>query len=151
MNRFSLITGVGHGTTPLTSFDNALLSSGVANFNLVKISSILPPCLHLSNMVDLPEGSILYTAYAHRNTYEKDCIVSAAIAVGIPEDPNKIGVIMEFSGDCSAIESKKRASDMVVEAMDNREIEIKEILCEVAEGIGNGIDYITAFAALSIW
>ena len=151
MKSFHLCSSVGKGKSKLTSFDNALLVSGVANFNLVKISSILPPHLLQSDKVDLPEGSILYSAFANESTINKDEIVSAAIAVGIPKDSNSIGVIMEFSGNCNAIEAKRTASEMVIEAMNNRRLEIKEILCEASEGVGNGIEYITAFAALSIW
>jgi len=36
-------TGSGTARTPLAAFDAALLSAGVANFNLVTLSSVIPP------------------------------------------------------------------------------------------------------------
>ena len=34
---------LGHGSTSLSSFDAALIAVGVANFNLVRLSSVIPP------------------------------------------------------------------------------------------------------------
>jgi arginine decarboxylase len=36
-------TGTGSGRTLLSAFDHALLDAGVANFNLVTLSSVIPP------------------------------------------------------------------------------------------------------------
>ena len=151
MKKFLLCSNIGKGKTILNSFDSALLSSGVANYNLVNVSSILPPHAQQADKVDLPEGSILFTAYATKYTIDKDVMISAAIAVGIPQNPNDIGVIMEFSSNICANEAKKRVSEMVVEAMNNRGIEIKEILCKSAEAIGNGHEYVSVFAGLAMW
>lgn len=38
-----LARGVGHGPTALAAFDAALLDAGVANYNLVCLSSVIPP------------------------------------------------------------------------------------------------------------
>lgn len=38
-----LTSGTGTGTTLLSSFDNALVNCGVANYNLIPLSSIIPP------------------------------------------------------------------------------------------------------------
>lgn len=35
--------GRGHGPTPLAAFDSALLDAGVANYNLICLSSVIPP------------------------------------------------------------------------------------------------------------
>ena len=35
--------GVGEGQEKLTSFEMALRNAGIAEFNLVKVSSIMPP------------------------------------------------------------------------------------------------------------
>lgn len=39
----ALATGVGSGPTPLAAFDAALLDAGVANYNLICLSSVIPP------------------------------------------------------------------------------------------------------------
>ncbi len=35
--------GTGEGPTKLAAFDSALMSAGIANYNLIKLSSIIPP------------------------------------------------------------------------------------------------------------
>ena len=66
-------TGTGCGRTPLAAFDHALLSAGTADFNLVTLSSMIPPHSRV-RVVDepLPGGHgdrlycVLSTAYAER-------------------------------------------------------------------------------------
>ena len=151
MKCYHLCASIGYGETELTSFDDALLNSKIANYNLVKVSSILPAYTSYSSVITIPEGDILYTAYAKQITCKKREKISAAIAVGIPSDPKNIGVIMEFSGNCSSDVAKKSISQMVVEAMGKRRYDIKEVLCEATEAIGDGKQFITVFAALAMW
>ena len=148
--KFFLTSSVGTGGTSLTSFDNALYKSGIANYNLVKISSILPASSILAKHITIKEGSILYTAYASLTTKEQKQ-VAAAVAVGIPEDETKIGVIMEYSGYCNKITAEKMVRAMVKESMGFRGYKIEEILSEAAEATNDGNQYITVLAALPIW
>jgi arginine decarboxylase len=39
----ALATGLGEGPTPLAAFDAALRDAGVANYNLIGLSSVIPP------------------------------------------------------------------------------------------------------------
>ena len=39
----AIARGVGQGPTPLAAFDTALLDAGVANYNLICLSSVIPP------------------------------------------------------------------------------------------------------------
>src|SRR5689334_23537893 len=41
--KITITTGTGEGPTPLAAFDQALLDAGVANYNLIYLSSIIPP------------------------------------------------------------------------------------------------------------
>ncbi len=41
--KITITTGTGEGPTPLAAFDKALLDAGVANYNLIYLSSIIPP------------------------------------------------------------------------------------------------------------
>jgi arginine decarboxylase len=41
--RITLATGIGRGPTELAAFDAALLDAGVANYNLICLSSVIPP------------------------------------------------------------------------------------------------------------
>jgi arginine decarboxylase len=38
-----LTSGVGAGVTPLAAFDTALMGAGVSNYNLIPLSSVIPP------------------------------------------------------------------------------------------------------------
>lgn len=151
MKKYLICSSVGNGNYELASFDNALLNSGISNYNLVKVSSILPVHMSLKTSIDIPEGSVLYTAYASRTTKKKNEIISAAIAVGIPDNPENIGVIMEYSGICRKSEAEQYVKMMVVEAMNHRNYQIKEIACQSSEVVCNGKNYVTAFAALAMW
>lgn len=151
INNYLITTGIGEGETALTSFDNALLKSGIANYNLVKVSSILPSNVTLKKELNLAEGAILHTAYSSITANAFNQQIAAAIAVAIPKDTNKVGVIMEFSGYCSkkvAIDSVKM---MVEEAMRNRNYEIKEIKVAASESISNKNNFVTVFAGISMW
>ena len=37
-----LTTGIGEGPTPLAAFDAALIDAGIANYNLIVLSSVIP-------------------------------------------------------------------------------------------------------------
>ena len=38
-----LAKAIGRGSTELAAFDAALVGAGVANFNLIRLSSVIPP------------------------------------------------------------------------------------------------------------
>lgn len=43
----TMARGIGRGPTPLAAFDAALLDAGVANYNLICLSSVIPPGSHI--------------------------------------------------------------------------------------------------------
>jgi arginine decarboxylase len=50
-------TATGTGSTSLAAFDHALLNAGVANFNLIHLSSVIPPGSRIRQVGDrLPGG-----------------------------------------------------------------------------------------------
>jgi len=95
--RFFMTCGAADATTELNAFDAALLKAGVGDTNLVRLSSILPPAAQQIEPCELPKGSFVPVAYGERVSYESGALISAAIAVGIPEDPAAAGLIMECS------------------------------------------------------
>ncbi len=124
---FWLVAGVGSGSTPLGAFDAALLNAGVGNYNLVRMSSILPPGVREVDHCALPEGSLIPVAYGSTVQATRGERVTAAIAVAIPEDPQKIGVIMEYAGELSEEEACALVRSMAGEAMARRGIAVKTI------------------------
>ncbi len=39
----NIVTGTGSGPTKMAAFDAALIKAGIANYNLIRLSSIVPP------------------------------------------------------------------------------------------------------------
>jgi arginine decarboxylase len=131
LEHFTLVGGVGEGPTFLNAFDAALISAKVGHYNLVKVSSILPPNTKRAEEVLLPPGSILPIAYGYTYSAEQGQRITAAVSVGIPADPNSIGVIMEYSGDLDEDDAREFVINMAREGMKMRGIEVKEILHKV--------------------
>jgi arginine decarboxylase len=70
----TITTGTGRGPTPLAAFDAALLSAGVANYNLIPLSSVIPPMATLKRVpfVTPPNeyGHRLYVVMARSEAHE---------------------------------------------------------------------------------
>ena len=65
-------TGTGIGSTSLSAFDAALRDAGVANFNLVRLSSVIPPGTDVdtTGRTPIPQGGWgdrLYCVYAEQH------------------------------------------------------------------------------------
>ncbi|HOB10119.1 MAG: arginine decarboxylase, pyruvoyl-dependent [Acetomicrobium sp.] len=125
--KFSLVVGHGEGDKKLTAFDAALLDAGIGNMNLLRVSSVLPPGCIFEGVFQLPAGSLLPIAYGSLTSDVPGEIISAAIGVGIPEDPSSFGMIMEFSGFCKANEAALKVEEMVREAFAMRNLPLKEV------------------------
>ncbi|MCX5873373.1 MAG: arginine decarboxylase, pyruvoyl-dependent [Deltaproteobacteria bacterium] len=128
---YFLTAGSGEASTELNAFDSALLDAGVGDTNLIKMSSILPPGAKEIQRLALKKGSFIPLAYGERSSDFPGLQISAAVAVGIPEDPLEAGLIMEFSHEGDPESCEKIARNMVKEGMEvirNRKIlEIKSI------------------------
>lgn len=126
-NIYWLVKGKGEGNMPLNAFDQALLNAGVGDTNLVRMSSIVPPSAEEVESITLPKGGLIPVAYA---TYESSIpgeVISAAIAVGIPEDDTLPGVIMEHHGAESLEVVEATVRKMVVDAFDYRNRKLREV------------------------
>jgi arginine decarboxylase len=79
-----IVAGVGRGKTALSAFDAALGNSGVLNYNLIRLSSVIPPCSRVverDRVCSDPEahGDRLYVVMAEQRSTK----AGAAIAAGI--------------------------------------------------------------------
>lgn len=94
--------GVGIGPTELSAFDQALVKAGVANFNLIYLSSVLPPGsdVHVTDNPVKPIGrwgDRLYVVMAQQRTAQPNQEVWAGI--GWIQDPKtKAGLLVEHEG-----------------------------------------------------
>ena len=149
--------GVGVSEKGLPSFDKALLEAGVGNYNLVRLSSILPAKCEWIDVNEITkhiqEGSLLPTAYSTiTSNKEGDSIVST-IGVGIPVDKEKVGVIMEYSTkNVSEADAVITLKEMIREAFEVRGWELERIkFTSISAKVEKeGTNY-TTFACISEW
>lgn len=98
--------GVGVGPTELSAFDQALVKAGVANYNLICLSSVLPPRSDVS-IVDKPPkiegnwGDRLYLVMAQMRTSRRNQEAWAGIG-WIQDLKTKKGLLVEHEGHTEA-------------------------------------------------
>jgi len=98
-SRIFFTKGVGKHKEKLTSFEMALRDAGIAEFNLVRVSSIFPPnCKIISRKAGLEQlkaGQILYTVISEAQSNEPRRLMAASVGVAIPRDRNMYGYLSE--------------------------------------------------------
>ena len=147
--KYFFVAGSSEGYSRLNAFDAALIKAGVGNTNLVKVTSIIPPYAEEVEPIELPPGALVPTAYSVITSELEGEIISAAVAVAIPEDKSKPGIIMEYSSKGHKEDVERVVRKMAEEAMKIRgeeKIRIKSISVQhQVRRIG------TAFAAVILW
>lgn len=97
--KFFLTSGVGTHKDYLASFEAALRDAGLAPFNLVSVSSILPPgCKKITwqrGLALLNPGEIVFVVLARNSTSEPNRLIAASIGCAIPANNKKYGYLSE--------------------------------------------------------
>lgn len=98
-DKLFLTKGVGVHREKLQSFELALRSAGIEKFNLVRVSSILPPrCKILSREAGLKKlspGQIVHCILSENCSNEPRRLIAAAIGCAVPADKNQYGYLSE--------------------------------------------------------
>ncbi|WP_402468710.1 pyruvoyl-dependent arginine decarboxylase [Isoptericola aurantiacus] len=95
--------GTGVGRTTLSAFDAALVAAGVGDFNLVRLSSVIPPASRVVE-VDGPDqiagehGDALYCVYAESHASLPGHEAWAGVAWSLREDGSGAGLFVEHEG-----------------------------------------------------
>lgn len=93
--------GVGVHKDKLQSFELALRAAGIAKYNLVNVSSIMPPGVKIVNREEgvtlLKPGQIVYCVLARNATDEPNRLVAAAIGTAVPAEEGSYGYISEHT------------------------------------------------------
>jgi len=88
-----LTRGVGRHTERLASFEMALRAAGIECYNLVTVSSILPPGCQIipqeEGLAGMHPGSIVFTVMSRVSSNEAHRRISASVGVAVPEDIDK--------------------------------------------------------------
>lgn len=97
--KFFLTSGVGAHKDQLSSFEAALRDAGLAPFNLVSVSSILPPgCKKVTwqkGLQELKPGEIVFVVLARNTTNEPNRLVAASVGCAIPANRKRYGYLSE--------------------------------------------------------
>jgi len=94
--------GAGKHRQNLQSFEEALRDAGIAEFNLVRVSSIYPPgCKIVSRqkgLTELTAGQIVFCVLAESRTNEPNRLGCAGIGLAVPAAGGDHGYIAEHHG-----------------------------------------------------
>ena len=121
-----LTRGVGHHEDRLHSFELALREAGLAPFNLVTVSSILPPGCDVvqreDGLTELLPGQIVFCVLAREDTDQSHKKITASVGMAIPEDPTQHGYISEHNSQTENPNQSNRhaaflAADMLATSM----------------------------------
>jgi len=91
--------GVGYHETELGAFERALRNAGIAQFNLVQVSSIFPPKAEIISREEglklLRPGQIVFAVMARNSSNEYNRLIAASVGLAIPKDRNLYGYLSE--------------------------------------------------------
>src|SRR5579863_2312703 len=94
-----LTKGVGRHSEKLTSFELALRDARLAEFNLVRVSSIFPPGCKVISIQDglkmLRPGQIVYAVMYDEATNEPHRLMATSVGLAIPADKDQYGYLSE--------------------------------------------------------
>lgn len=128
--KISIRKGTGTGPTEISAFDQALVKANVANFNLIYLSSVLPPDSNVVNGSDISQisggwGDKLYLVMAQKRTIQRNQDVWAGIGWMQDKKTNK-GLLVEHEGH-SEDEVRADIKNSLKALADNREMKFGPI------------------------
>ena len=146
---YFISAGRADAGAPINAFDHALLDAGVGDTNLVQLSSILPPHVERVERFELPYGALVPIAYARMDSSTPGQIISAAVSIALPEDPELPGLIMEHHALEPLEVVEARVREMALEGMAHRKREVRELVSMGAEHVVEL--HGAAFACVVLW
>ena len=94
-----LTRGLGVHKERLTSFEMALRDARIARYNVVNVSSIVPPRCELidrdSGLELLVPGQITFAVMSRQDTNEPNRLAAASLGIALPKDPDRFGYLSE--------------------------------------------------------
>lgn len=98
-SRVFLTKGVGKHREKLQSFEMALRHARIAQFNLVRVSSIFPPSCRIitrnEGVMLLPPGQIVHCVLSDSATNEPHRLIAASVGLSIPKNSEYHGYLSE--------------------------------------------------------
>ena len=140
--RIAIVSGKDEGPTKLNAFDNALSKAGIGDVNLIKVSSMLSENAEICDLPKLKPGAMVNCVLSRITSDNPGDIITAVVAVAIGEE---LGCVVETTGVNKAKNDLiDEAEFMVTYMMEKRDVEIKELIVEVATTTVNEIASVVA-------
>ncbi len=155
-----VVCGVGTGKTTLSAFDSALKDAGVYNYNLITLSSIIPPNSKVSKARRYktpPEeyGHKLYVVKAEIRSHEVGKFLAAGIGwYQFGKDGRGVFVEHEIIGETKvAVESEitLRIKNSLKDLCENRKIRFEEKKIKSAVSLTQITNHPTSVLALAVF
>ena len=136
--RIDIVWGESEGKTLLSAFDRALLNAGIHNFNLIPLSSVIPPqsVIHETGTYTSSDrvGEILYVVISSLSSHKSNALISAGLGWVLTQEG---GLLIESKGEFSREECEEEIMVGLTEMMEVREwsgeIKMKVITHKVKE------------------
>jgi arginine decarboxylase len=122
--------GVGSHKEKLASFEMALRNAKIASYNIVEVSSILPPgCIFVSaneGVKELTPGQIIHVVLSKNSTNEPNRLIGAAVGVAIPKDKKMYGYLSEHHSFGENEQKTGDYAEQLAETMLTTILEVKD-------------------------
>jgi len=119
--RIFFTKGVGRHRHQLQSFELALRDAGIEKFNIVSVSSIVPPgCVIVTRdegLAELAPGQIVHAVLARNSTDDQKMRIAASIGCAIPADGKHYGYLAELHTSGDDIQTAGRAAEDLAASM----------------------------------
>jgi arginine decarboxylase len=114
----TIVKATGEADTELAAFDNALINCGIGNYNLIRLSSVLPPNTKLIMSPKLPNdfgvfGDKLYVVYAFNATSIKGAEAWAGVGWVVLAE-NGAGLFVEHEAN-----SQEECAELLKKSLSN--------------------------------
>lgn len=154
-----VVAGVGKGKTILSAFDAALKDAGVYNYNLITLSSIIPPQSRVSKIKRYEPGSEeyghkLYVVKAEYRSEEVGKFIAAGVGWYQLQDGRGMFVEHEIKGETRvAVESEinLRIKNSLKDLAKFRNIKFDEQKVHSASAITKIKDHPTCVLVLAVY
>lgn len=150
--RIVITSGIGEGINNISAFDAALMNAGIGNYNIIKLSSIIPPDSEIQIRRGITQtnnneyGKRLYVVISTRIGVEINREVWAGLG-WVQEKENLRGLFVEVSGS-SELDVQQEIRKTLACMMLNRMGNFGDVQTEVVGSICKGNPICVLVAAI---
>lgn len=113
--------GKGIGDMELESFEAALRDAGIERFNLVEVSSIIPPNCEIVKKEEgakmLSTGQIVFLVLSREESNEPNRLIASSVGMAKPKDASQHGYLSEYKSFGESEETAGREAELLATQM----------------------------------